>query len=346
MTFRTSVLCWVAAILYMAASGVLIAEIVFRKNNSNWSGDDFQELIPEAIEQSWIDHYNNRAMFYTSGFLNGFFWIIFCLPVIEMAWVLSRSGTQSIGPCTAICIFALGGAMTEWLSHLFWIGTTVGTYTVAFDFNLDTWLRPDVAARLGVNGDDGIGWRALEVTHIVTSGMIWIVDSFEWLCIAGILIFTFFAVFTWRKDDQMTFGARWNALGLFIGLLAIVEFSFEIVRFEGYKFASPIVLLYAALNRIILIPAWIISLGFQMPRAAAKHFDEHVPTYLGEHPDLVLTEELIEKPTFTIDDTDDIQNNTSGLQSPSAANPPQPQGPSSPPAEAFAGFASSLVGQN
>jgi hypothetical protein len=341
---QTSILCWFAAVTYISASGVLIARIVFR--NGSWSGDDFTQLIPASIEQSWDDLYDNKALFYASGFLNGIFWLVFCLPVIEMAWILSRSGTQAIGPSVAICVFAIGGAMTEWLSHMFWIGTTVGSFTLAFNFNLDQWLRPDVAASLGVPADDGIGWRDLEVTHIVTSGMIWIVDSFEWLCLTGIFTFTFVGVYLWRKDDQSTFGARWNALGLFIGLMSIIEFSMEIVRFDGYKFAGPIVLLYAALNRIILIPAWIISLGFQLPRAAEWHFENHVTSYLENDPDLSLMEHLTKpdqhSPSFTIDD-DDIKN-SSGLQSPSKANPPA--GPTSPPAEAFAGFASSPIAGN
>jgi hypothetical protein len=338
---KTSILCWFAAIMYIAASGVFIARIAFR--SGSWGGDDFTQLIPESIQQSWDDQYDRKALFYASGFLNGIFWIIFCLPVIELAWILSRSGTQSIGSSVAVCVFAIGGAMTEWLSHLFWIGTTVGSFTLAFDFNLDQWLRPDVAANLGVPADDGIGWRDLEITHIITSGMVWIVDSFEWLCLAGIFLFTFVGVYQWRKDDQSTFGARWNALGLFIGFLAIIEFSLEIVRFEGYKFASPIVLLYAALNRMILIPAWIISLGFQLPKASARHFEDHVSTYLGNDPDLSLMEHLTKPdPTFTIDD--DVAQEKSGLQVSSTANPPS--GPTSPPAEAFASFASSPIAES
>jgi hypothetical protein len=335
---RTSILCWFAAVVYMAASGVLIARMVIRRGS--WGGDDFTELIPETIVEAWDNLYDNKALFYASGFLNGIFWIIFCLPVIEMAWILSRSGTQSIGSCVAVCVFAIGGAMTEWLSHLFWMGTTVGSFLLYNEFNLDQWLRPDVAASVGVPADDGLGWRSMEVTHIVISGMIWIVDSFEWLCLAGIFICTFFAVYQWRKDDQSTFGARWNALGLFIGFLAIIEFSFEIVRFEGYRFAGTIVLLYAALNRLILIPAWIISLGFQLPRATASHFENYVPTYLGNNPDLDLMEQLTKPdqsspPTHDVDDENTHSQDYPGLQSPSKASP----GPTSPPAEAFAGFA-------
>ena len=175
------------------------------------------------------------------------------------------------------------------------------------------------------------------MNHIVTSGMIWIVDSFEWLCLAGVFSFTFFSVYLWRQTDETSFSPRWNALGLFISLLAIIEFAMEIVRFEGYEFATPIVLLYSALNRLILIPAWIISLGFQLPKASAYHFQTHVNTYLGTQPDLGLTEEQKKEPQFTIDD-DDVQN-SNGLQSPSSAAP-VPAGPASPPSEAFSAFPS------
>jgi hypothetical protein len=336
----TSILCWFSALFYMVANGMLIAQIVFRRNGT-WNRDEYTLLNPENVELSWVERWDNRALFYASGFLNAFFWTIFCIPIIEMAWILSRSGTQGIGWNVAIAIFAMGGALTEWISHLFWIGATVGSFTLALDFNLDDWLRPDVASSLGVSEDDGTGWRVLETDHVVVSGMIWIVDSFEWLCLGGVFSLTFVSVYLWRNQEQTSFSPRWNALGLFIALLAIIEFALEIVRFAGYQFATPIVLLYSALNRLILIPAWIISLGFQLPKASAYHFSSHVPTYLGTPPELDLTEEDAKKePQFTIDDDDDVQNNN-GLQSPSASSAaPVPAGPTSPPSEAFAAFPS------
>jgi len=321
----------------MAANSVEIALIVKRHKDS-FNRDSYTELLPDDIEQSWNTRYDEKALFYASGFLNSFFWIIFCLPVMEMAWILSRSGTQSLGLNVGICIFALGGALTEWLSHLFWIGVTVASFTLANNFNLDDWLRSDVAANLGLDSEDGIGWRELEADHIVSSGMIWIVDAFEWLCLCGIFCFAFFSVFQWRKTEQTTFGPRWNSLGLFIGLLAMVEFIAEIVRFDGFKVATPIVILYSALNRLILIPAWIISLGFQLPKAASKHFETHVGYYFDSGDDLAMSEQGAQGqslPRFTIDD-DDTDKNVQGLQPPAVSSPPAPTGPAPPPAEAFA----------
>merc|ERR1712232_991899 len=124
--------------------------------------------------------------------------------------------------------------------------------------------------------------------------------------------------------------------GLFIGLLALVEFVSEVVGFEGYRIAWIFVILYAALNRLILIPVWIIILGFQLPNATAKHFDSFDANYLAPG-ELVLSEDQQRQQrqerrpsTFTIDEDDDgIQ----GAEVSTASNPIA--GPTSPPAEAF-----------
>jgi hypothetical protein len=332
-------LCWFSALIFVVANALAIAYWVHRKSTEVHS-DAFTQLLPEVIQQSWLSRYDDRALFFASGFVNSTFWILFCIPVMELAWILSRHGTQAIGANVGICVFALGGAFTEWLSHLFWLGVTTTSFAVAQNFNLDQWLRSDLAVNLGLDGaSDGMGWRELELDHIITSGMIWIVDSFEWLCLAGIFLFSFYSVHQWRKEEPTCFSPQWNALGLFIGFLSIIEFAFEIAAFEGMKVAEPIVIIYASLNRFIFIPAWLISLGYQLPKAHAKHLEMDAAYFAGE---LDLMEQLTasDPKNFTIDDDDDENNNSimntddaGGLQPPSAAIP---SGPSSPPAEAFA----------
>lgn len=336
---KSSILCWLATVVFMTSNVVDIVLIVVRKDNETNDRDVYLELLPEVIQQSWTERFDEKGLFYAAIYLNCAFWIIFTLPVIEMAWILSRSGTQALGWNAGIVVFALGGAWTEWFSNMFWAGMSISSLNLAENFNLDEWLRPDLAASLGVSGDDGLGWRDLELNSIVTSGMVWFVGIFEWLCLAGIFVFAFFSVLKWRTQDQSTFGARWNALGLFIGLLALVEFAVEIALFEGFTLAAPIFLLYTALIRLILIPAWIISLGYQLPRATARHFESHDEDYFVNG-DLALSEGPPNPPpTFTIDESDtygvepkEQQQN----QSPAKSPPPSAfKGPSSPPAEAF-----------
>merc|ERR1712025_1468970 len=100
-----------------------------------------------------------------------------------------------------------------------------------------------------------------------------IVDAVEWICLGAIFTLTFFSVVGWRKEDQSTFGAKWNALGLFLGFLAVIEFALMLVGVEGSGIAWLFFSLYSALCRLILIPLWLIILGFQLPQASSKHFE-------------------------------------------------------------------------
>jgi len=75
----------------------------------------------------------------------------------------------------------------------------------------------------------------------------------------------------WRRDvDSTTFGACWNALGLFIALMCILEFIAEVLRLDGFITFGKIAFWYSGVNRLILIPTWLILLGMRLPYAAVK----------------------------------------------------------------------------
>jgi hypothetical protein len=134
---------------------------------------------------------------------------------------------------------------------------------VSTDFNLHNWISS--------NSGDDIGWRALEVTHIVTFGLVGFVDAFEWITLATILFLVHISVRRWRNTvDGTTFGAAWNALGLFIALFCILDFIAEILRLDGFRQFGKIAFYYSAFNRLILIPLWLIVLAVKLPYASVK----------------------------------------------------------------------------
>jgi hypothetical protein len=296
--------CIFAAICFMAANVMKIIFFVNEHKRSHFDWETYKTLDPDYLQEEWDFRISKKGIFLASGFLNAIAWMVFAYPIIQMAWLLSKQGKQGISINISIMILALGGAITEWLSSLFWIGMNVASTHLVQKFNLDDWLRDDLGSPT-----DGMGWRALEVTHIDASGFIWFTDAFEWICLSGIFILTFVSVRQWRMQDQTSFGARWNGLGLFIGLLCVMEFVSEILRFEGFRIFGPIALVYSILNRLLLIPAWIISLGFLLPRVTAKqayYANNHINSS-GNPVDseLALTEMKSEvEPAFTIGDED------------------------------------------
>eukprot|EP00525_Craspedostauros_australis_P011537 CAMPEP_0198113438 /NCGR_PEP_ID=MMETSP1442-20131203/5108_1 /TAXON_ID= /ORGANISM="Craspedostauros australis, Strain CCMP3328" /LENGTH=366 /DNA_ID=CAMNT_0043770523 /DNA_START=41 /DNA_END=1141 /DNA_ORIENTATION=- len=256
--------CFVAtaAVLMFAANALLIVYYVKERERSHFDRDLFEELDPAYIRLEWDHRIDNTALWTAAGFINGFAWLFLCVPIIELSWILSRRGTSSTSLHLAIAFFALAGSFTEWISRLYFVGSNIATRHLARNFNLDRWISNNV--------QDDLGWRALEVTHLITSAYVWFLDAFEWICLSIILILTYSSVRHWREHDSSTFDGCWNALGLFIGLMCILEFVAEILRFDGYRTFGPIAIVYAVLNRLILIPIWLLTLSFLLPRATAK----------------------------------------------------------------------------
>mmetsp|Transcript_17129 Transcript_17129/g.39548 ORF Transcript_17129/g.39548 Transcript_17129/m.39548 type:complete len:338 (-) Transcript_17129:320-1333(-) len=329
MVAASTVLCLLAAALFWACNAIIILDMAKQVSRGGvMNKETVVELIPDDIRDEWLRKLSLRGLALSSEFLEGAFWIVFCLPIIEMAWILSRNGTRSLGCNLGIMIFALAGSWSKWFSNIFWNGMYISFIQLAKNFNLVNWLESVQAANYNIDGNDGIGWRVLEVNYIVTKGMVWIVDAVEWLSLAVIFILTFFSVVEWRKEDQSTFGAKWNALGFFLGFVAALEFILVFVGIELSKTSASVWIiysLYSALCRLILIPLWIIILGFQLPKATSKQLESLDG---GLELSVVQQQNNHSNPSnFTIDG-DDEDDGADGQQ-PVVA-------PSSPPAEAFA----------
>ena len=134
---------------------------------------------------------------------------------------------------------------------------------LATQFNLDNWITS--------NSQDQIGWRTLEITHIVTYGFISSIGAIEWIFLSIVMVLVHVSVKRWRRNvDSTTFGACWNALGLFIALMCVLEFIAEVLRLDGFKTFAQIAFWYSAVNRLILIPSWLVILGTRLPYASLK----------------------------------------------------------------------------
>jgi hypothetical protein len=318
-------LCLLAAALYWACSAIQITQMAGEAPQwKQFNKAEYLLLRSDSIEIEWFRRLDARALEYSAGFLKGAFWIVFSLPMIQMAWVLSRNGTRSVGCNFGIMFTVLGGAWSKWFTAIFWNGIYISFVQLTKNFNLANWLDGvDAARQFGLDDEDGLGWKVLEVNYVVTRGLVFVVNAVEWFFLAVIFFLTFFSVREWRKEDVSTFGGKWNSLGLFIGVLAAIDFILEVVALEWKPIIWIFFILYSALIRLILIPLWIIILGFQLPGATEINFDAVVLADAGELELLEETQQKDRPPSFTIDD-DDFQD---------ALAPPV--GPSSPPAEAF-----------
>eukprot|EP00536_Pseudo-nitzschia_multiseries_P002111 jgi/Psemu1/251336/estExt_Genewise1Plus.C_280066 len=352
-----------AAIFFVIGNSLTITYYVKEYQRNHFDYYKYVALDPGYIQVEWGFRILNRPLYLSAGILNVIAWFFLMFPIVHLSWILSQGGTKWIGLHIAIGVLILTGSLTEWISHVLYIGASMTSQLMAREFNLDNWITS--------SSEDEIGWRTLEMTHVVTygfisaigaiewlilsfvmelfcydffqnpinyvlnqssilevlflaaKGLVWIVNAAEWFCLAGVFILSFFSVLKWRKHDESTFGAKWNALGLFIGLVSAVDFIAEIIGVEGYKIAWIFVVLYSSLTKLILIPLWIIILGFQLPLATSKAFDSGVgEVEMAEEPQ----DGQDQRPApFTIDEDDDVGEGEGD----------DPNGPTSPPPEAF-----------
>lgn len=251
-----------AAILFFTGNLMIIIFYVNETNRPHWDSDLHYELDPDYLQEEW-DYRNKYRVFYQSAALiNAMAWFFFAFPLVQLAWVLSQRGSKNVWMHIIIVVLTLAGSFTEWISRFLHMGQSLAAHKLSTEFNLDNWLAD--------NSNDGLGWRTLEVTYIATSGVVWFIDAFEWLAMSFIMLFVHISVRRWRTTDGSTFGACWNAIALFIALLSLLDFCAEILRIDGFRTFNKIALWYGSLNRLILLPLWLILLGLRLPYAISK----------------------------------------------------------------------------
>mmetsp|Transcript_23013 Transcript_23013/g.54618 ORF Transcript_23013/g.54618 Transcript_23013/m.54618 type:complete len:277 (-) Transcript_23013:398-1228(-) len=258
-----NILCLLAAVLFIVGNSLHIAFYVKEYQRSHFDPTLYKNLDPDYLKQEWEFREEHRPKFLAGGIINALAWFFLMFPLIQLAYVLSQRGTSRIALHMAVAILAVTGCLTEWIARFLYIGVSMAAELIATDFNLTNWLS--------ANSGDDIGWRALEVTHIVTYGLVGFIDAFEWLVLATILVLVHISVRRWRNTvDGTTFGAAWNALGLFIALFCILDFVAEVLRLDGFRQFGKVAFWYSAVNRLILIPMWLIVLALKLPYASVK----------------------------------------------------------------------------
>jgi len=268
-------MCVLSALCFIIGNALTISYYVKEFQRSHFDYDAYTQLDPGYIQVEWGFRIMNRPKYMAAGIINTFAWFFLMYPVIHLAWILSQGGRKWISLHIAIAILVLTGSLTEWISHVLYIGASLSSELLAQEFNLSNWIT--------TSSEDEIGWRTLEITHIVTYGFISAIGAIEWLFLSFVMTLIHISVKRWRRNvDGTTFGACWNALGLFIALMCILEFIAEVLRLDGFITFGQIAFWYSGVNRLILIPTWLILLGLRLPYAAVKlnqqtHFREQEP---------------------------------------------------------------------
>jgi len=258
-----NLMCVLSALCFIIGNVLTIVYYVKEFQRSHFDYDLYVDLDPGYIVMEWGFRVLNRPMYMAAGVMNTMAWFFLMFPIVQLSWILSQGGTRWISLHIAVAILVLTGSLTEWISHVFYIGSSIASELIVDRFNLDSWITS--------TSQDMIGWRTLEITHIVTYGLVSIIGAIEWLVIGIVMVLIHISVMRWRRNvDSTTFGAGWNTLGIFIALMSILEFITEVMRLDGQRYFSQIAFWYSSFNRLILLPSWLLILAMRLPYASLK----------------------------------------------------------------------------
>lgn len=336
--------CLAAALCFLTSNVLFIVHgaLVYKENEPNstdgsnrmkFSFGSWKELDPIYIESRWAEREQARPIMMSAALIGAFAWFWLIVPIVQSAWVLSKGGKRQVGAHMSLAALAIVGGIIELLARLLTVGMTNASMWIAKDFNLDNWT--------GSESDDGIGWRVLEMIHIVTRGLLIWIDAFEALAIFGIVVVLFYSIYTedkfrvnlnsmpakveksssiivqnddkadaasggastsgvigdtelsgstYRSDSNQTppppssaFAATSSKIpikptfnkcfawyGLFVGLLAILDFLADVLRFVDWKLFGRIAMATNVLLGVIFLPVWLLCLAAQLPAATAR----------------------------------------------------------------------------
>eukprot|EP00977_Amphora_coffeiformis_P020271 scaffold8028_cov165-Amphora_coffeaeformis.AAC.20 len=176
------------------------------------------------------------------------------------------------------------------------IGTTSTSNWLATRFNLENWVEiengvTDAAEEGGdptTIGGDLIGWRVLEMIHIVSKGLIRWIDTAEWLFLSAIFTLIYLSVV---KSEESFFSRNWARLGLFLGFMAFLDFAGDASRLHSNMTFSKTAVFFEGVSRIFLMPFWLLWLGHQLTFVKLQPQASALPINESEHDDTKLQED-------------------------------------------------------
>jgi hypothetical protein len=228
-----------------------------------------------------VDEFNHRDEFHVPsiimGVLNALAWLMLAVPLLQVVWIqcslnhssqVTPSPHHLLGVHMTLVVMIIGGVLSEFLSHLMYIGASETALWLSRDFNLDRWGSANAEDNTTTTDPDMIGWRSLEATYYVMRGTLLWIDAAEWI----FLSITFFLLWTSvvMTPGPRTFSAQWASLGFVLGILAFVDFLFNILRVKDWRSFSMFAGVISLLNALIGMPLWLLWLGRQLYVAKAN----------------------------------------------------------------------------
>jgi len=257
--------CVAAAVFFIVGNSISVAYMVKERNKQHFDYGLFTQLNPAYIQEDWAFRREYQNMEIAAGFINAFSWLLLSIPMIQVSVILSRGGTRQLSNHMFIGVLMIAGCAMEFLARFMHLGIAQWGTWLSTEYNLENWASP--------TSQDNIGWRTLEVAHLVNYGAVIWIDSFEFLCL-GLALILFYTSVNSLPPDGPAISRTLAGFGLFIGLFSLADFVAGVLRLEDWGTFRILTMLISVINRMILLPIFLLVLGRQLPFAVSAHKEE------------------------------------------------------------------------
>jgi len=249
--------CLFSAFCFVIANVLGIVVIVEDSLSPSYDELGLQNLDVGYIKNRWEHRRAVAPLQQAAHLFNMCAWLFMAIPILQLAWALSRGGKRKVGIHTAIAAFAISGVISEVLARLLSFGIWGSSRWISESFNLSSWMSNGNGS---YNSGDGIGWKVLEINYFIMDGLLDWVDAFEWICLFSILVLIYFSVGT-QMVEHRVLSMWWTRLGLVIAFLSFVDFSADLLRLEEWRSFAQFAIFVAIVNTCFLLPVWLLWLS-------------------------------------------------------------------------------------
>ena len=162
--------CLVALIIVFLADflDVVTVRIKYLQFSSrSFSDQEWKTLDPEFLEETFAYWGRNTWLLNLSSLMDALSLFVLAVPIIQVSWILSQGGRQHLGLHAAVFLFAMAAAICKLVVSLMMIGTRGSFKFIEERFEVGDW---ELQTSNGNDNGDGVGWRVLEMIHIIVHG--------------------------------------------------------------------------------------------------------------------------------------------------------------------------------
>jgi len=265
--------CLVSAITFFLGNliqmSVQRAKLTIMQNH--WDKPTFRALDGEYLWKWWYHRRKLAEWDICAGFFMAMAWVFLAIPIVQIAYAESKGGKRKLWIHVTMACLAIIGCTTEFLTRLLEIGVWNSSNWIATNFEMKDWTED--------GNRDFTGYRVLEIIYQVVSGTYLWMDAIEYLALFGIFLLNFMSIKALAPDQRHPLI---YALSLALAFFCLLDGVFLLLRLQNWQLFTFIGYVFTAVNRLILIPLWLVIMAHWLPTA--------LTLFVGEIPSLELKE--------------------------------------------------------